>query len=152
IRGGGGDGGELLDRQDAADHACRLQAGHARRPSEHPHVVRYRSQLRAVRERGRRLRRSAGVHALPPDGMRPLTGLAPAEALRQQGVALIQLGRAAEALPVLYRALAAAPDDPMVLTTIAWAHLDNGDVEAASLSVGSALAMGPDLEWPHRIR
>ncbi len=84
--------------------------------------------------------------------MSPAPGLAPADAMRQQGVALIQIGRPAEALPVLHRALAAAPDDAIVLTTIAWAYLDLGDLENASRSVAGALAAGPNLEWPHRIR
>jgi tetratricopeptide (TPR) repeat protein len=60
----------------------------------------------------------------------------------QQGAALEQAGRWDEALPVLRRAVEAAPQEPLALNYLGYAHVERGE------NVAAAVAM---LEQAHRL-
>ena len=69
-----------------------------------------------------------------------------------KGIKLIEIGRAEEALHELRRGLMLSPNDARMLTAAAWATRLSGDLDEALRLVEQALAVAPDLEWPHRLR
>lgn len=71
---------------------------------------------------------------------------------RERAALLVSAGRPREAIPLLERALAAAPDDAAALCQLSLAHLHLGD-RARQLEVAErAVAADPEGEWAHRLR
>src|SRR5882762_4047944 len=66
--------------------------------------------------------------------------------------ALLAIGRHAEALPWLERAIAEDPDavEPRCMLTLALVRL--GRLAEALEAAERAVAVAPDHEWPHRLR
>lgn len=60
------------------------------------------------------------------------------------GIALLQLGRATEAIPELQRAAEMRPRDPLPLLCLALAHRASGDDKASAASEAAARALSPD--------
>lgn len=70
---------------------------------------------------------------------------------RQRGLSLLDLGRAREAEEQFRTALAAEPDDAMLLTLLAEAQLRQERYEQARESSRAALAAAPEHIWAHSI-
>jgi Flp pilus assembly protein TadD len=64
---------------------------------------------------------------------------------------LIDLHRAGEAVDLLHRVVAAAPESQRAWCELARAELSRGCPDAAVRAVDRALALGPQEEWPHRL-
>lgn len=63
-------------------------------------------------------------------------------------VALIQLGRMEEALPLLERLRKAAPDNPMVMNNLAWVYVKSKDPASRKPAEAIKLARAAMLEQP----
>ncbi len=66
--------------------------------------------------------------------------------------ALIASHRYQEAVPVLQRAIAQAPQDPEPRCLLAICLINLGKPREGAEMAGSAIALDPHAEWPHRIR
>lgn len=75
----------------------------------------------------------------------------PASGIVQRARLLIDLHRADEAVELLHRALAAAPDSQPAWCELARAEVSRGNRAAALGAADRALGLDPDHEWPHRI-
>jgi AAA+ superfamily predicted ATPase/Tfp pilus assembly protein PilF len=106
-------------------------------------VVRGRLQLRDVRQRGRAVRRAAGLHQGAPAVVSGAAELA---------LALQQLGRHGQAAEALREALAAEPEDPELYCRLALALASDGRHGEALRAAERAVTLAPDWEWPHRLR
>ncbi len=65
--------------------------------------------------------------------------------------ALAEVGRHAEALPLLLQALAGAPGDPDLLCEVALCHYRLGQLGEAKSYAEQAIAADPAEEWGHRL-
>ncbi len=72
--------------------------------------------------------------------------------LTQRAQALLDLGRASDAIPVLLQALSQAPDDHRTLCLLALAHGKAGRAAEAVPWADQAVKAAPDHEWGHRLR
>jgi tetratricopeptide (TPR) repeat protein len=70
----------------------------------------------------------------------------------ERALALLELGRPAEALDHLRGAVAEEPEMPEAHSLIALARLQLGDPQGALEAAGTAVASGPEEEWGHRLR
>jgi tetratricopeptide (TPR) repeat protein len=69
-----------------------------------------------------------------------------------QASELLALGRNAEAVDVLFRAVAANPDDARPHNLLAQAYLNEAKYSMAIESANRAINLEPDNEWSHRLR
>jgi tetratricopeptide (TPR) repeat protein len=64
---------------------------------------------------------------------------------------LCELGRWADALPLLRRLLASDPENDAAWCMLAQCHLGLGQADQALAAAHRAAAAAPDAEWPHRL-
>ena len=79
----------------------------------------------------------------------------PADALRldvAQAQVLIDLGRHAEAVPLLQRAIARWPAGPTAYCLLALCFIELRQPKNAEAMARSAIGIAPEMEWPHRVR
>lgn len=84
-----------------------------------------------------------------------MTGGGPGDAAREarrRAELLVSAGRAGEAIVLLERALAAAPDDAATLCQLSLAYLHAGDRKKQLATAERAAAADPESEWAHRLR
>ncbi len=84
----------------------------------------------------------------------PLTaGLSeePARHLLARAAALIDMRRAAEAIPLLQQAIAADPQHSRPRCLLSLALLRSGDASSAVEAAGQAIAIAPEEEWGYRL-
>ena len=105
-------------------------------------------QLRAVRQRGRHVRRSARLH---PRARPAVNAAEEPSRLQSQAEGLIAVGRHEQALEVLARAAALDPEDarPHVLRAQALLALKRGD--EAHEAAAAATARAPESSHAHRL-
>jgi Flp pilus assembly protein TadD len=75
-----------------------------------------------------------------------------APSLRARAAKLTNVGRAAEALPLLMRAMALAPQDAGTLSELARTYLELTQFDEALCHAEAAIAAAPQAEWGHRLR
>lgn len=73
------------------------------------------------------------------------------EALTERAQTLLNLGRPADALPLLHRALGRSPDDDQALCLLSVAHSDLGQTGDALAWAERAVAARPDGPWAHQL-
>jgi tetratricopeptide (TPR) repeat protein len=76
----------------------------------------------------------------------------PAGQLIERARVLLQLGRPAEALPLLQQAVAAAPGDCNPQCWMSLALMRLGRLPEALKAAERGVALAPEYEWPHRLR
>lgn len=72
-------------------------------------------------------------------------------ALTQRAQALVDLGRPADALPLLHRALGQSPDDDDALCLLSLAHWNLAQPTEALAWAERAVAARPDGLWAHQL-
>lgn len=64
---------------------------------------------------------------------------------------MLELRRAAEALPLAQQAALSNPDDLEALGTVCRCHLELGELDQAAAAARRAIAAAPDHPWPHSL-
>src|SRR5690606_1170600 len=117
-------------------------------------VVRVGPQRGAVRQRGRPVRRAAGLPQEAPDGLKAgASGRMIEEVTRRlaRSRSLVDLGRWEDAAAEASLALAAEPTSVEALCLLAQSQLNLGRAAEACATAEAALRLAPAAEWPHRI-
>ena len=138
-------------RHRAHDRAAPTSSSAVRdvRPSTGPWLD-DRPQRRPVRQRGRHVRRPAGLPAQAAPGV---TSADSEHSLAmQRGDALCDLGRFADAERLLEGAVGRQPQDPRAWCLLARAQLGTSHYDAALRSAQTATSLAPEAEWGHRLR
>src|ERR1700724_980217 len=108
-------------------------------------MVRDRAQLRTLRQREWRLRRPHGVYEDKEVVVKSEDGYI------GQAQALIALGRHADAVPLLHRAITAEPESSYPRCVLAGCLIDIGRHDHACKMAESAIALSPEFSPAHRM-
>jgi tetratricopeptide (TPR) repeat protein len=66
--------------------------------------------------------------------------------------ALLQMGRASDALELAVRAVSSDPHDAAALITLARCQIQLGQLDEGEATADRAVAVAPDTSWPHLVR
>lgn len=131
-------------RSDMGDSesALKLAAARAAEPDAAPAFISGYADL--LTNAGRHAE-AAAEYARAAAGLRAEGRPVPWTLLLQHGAALEQADRWAEAKPLLEAALAAAPDEPIILNYLGYSQAERGEnLAAAEALIAKALALRPD--------
>ena len=73
------------------------------------------------------------------------------QATAERARALFELGRYADAIPILKRVIAAQPENAGAWTQLAYAEFETGEREGALGCARTAISLAPENEWPYRV-
>ena len=73
------------------------------------------------------------------------------QATAERARALFELGRYADAIPILKRVIAAQPENAGAWTQLAYAEFETGEREGALGCARTAISLAPESEWPYRV-
>jgi tetratricopeptide (TPR) repeat protein len=69
-----------------------------------------------------------------------------------RATALVEMGRSAEALPLIYRFIAQDPQNGRHQCLLSLALLKSGDPQGAENAAREGIRLDPEMEWPYRLR